>query len=112
MVVSIFLSCFLWWFVESKPTFTQPLKDQTVPEDESVTLECELSKPDQKVTWQKDGKEVKPDRKRGITQKSDGRRHSLTIPKALMDDAAQYTARCGDQESKAKLEVQGIIPFL
>ncbi len=105
MVVSLILC--LWWFVESKPTFTEPLKDLTVPEEESVTLECELSKPDQKVKWLKDGKEVKPERKKGITTKTDGRRHSLTIPKASLEDAAEYTVKCGDQETKAKVDVQG-----
>ena len=58
--------------LESKPSFTTPLKDVTIPEEQSVTLECELSKPDQKVKWFKDGKEIKPDRKRGITSKTDG----------------------------------------
>ena len=107
VVLSVFLSCFLWWFAESKPTFTEPLKDLTVPEEESVTLECELSKPDQKVKWLKDGKEIKPDRKKGITTKSEGRRHSLTIPRCVSDDSAEYTAKCGDQETKAQLTVEG-----
>ncbi len=97
----------MWWFAESKPIFTEPLKDLAVPEEESVTLECELSKPDQKVKWLKDGKEVKPDRKKGITTKTDGRRHSPTIPKASLEDAAEYTVKCGEQESKSKVDVQG-----
>ena len=84
-----------------------PLKDITVPEEESVTLECELSKPDQKVKWFKDGKEIKPDRKRNIVPKVEGSKYSLTIPKSLIDDTAQYSAKCGDEETKGKLVVEG-----
>ena len=96
-----------------KASFTTPLKDITVPEEESVTLECELSKPDQKVKWFKDGKEIKPDRKRGIVPKVEGTKHSLTIPKTLKDDTAEYSVKCGDEETKGKLTVEGkhVIPI-
>ncbi len=67
-----------------------------------------MSKPGQKVKWLKDGKEVKPARKKGITTKTDGRRHSLTIPRPVSDDSAEYTAKCGEEETKAKLTVEGI----
>ena len=93
--------------LETKPSFTIPLKDITVPDEQSVTLECELSKPDQKVKWLKDGKEIKPDKKRGILSKTDGRRHSLIIPKTETDDTAQYSVKCGEEETKAKLTVEG-----
>ena len=93
--------------LETKPTFTTPLKDVTIPEDQSVTLECELSKPDQKVKWFKDGKEIKADRKRNIVPKVDGSKHSLTIPKSLIDDTAEYSVKCGDEETKGKIRVEG-----
>ena len=86
------------------------MQDLTVPEEKSITLECELSKPDKKDKWLKDGKEIKSDRKKGITTKTDGRRHSLTIPRPVSDDSAEYTAKCGDQETKAKLTVEGTNP--
>ena len=94
--------------LETKATFTVPLKDVTVPEEESVTLECELSKPDQKVKWFKNGKEIKPDRKRGISPKVEGTKHTLTIPKTLKDDTAEYTVKIGDEETKGKLTVEGM----
>ena len=93
--------------LETKPSFTAPLKDVTVSEEESVTRECELSKTDQKVKWFKDGKEIKPDRKRGILSKTEGRKQSLIIPKTEMDDAAQYSVKCGQEETKGKLSVKG-----
>ena len=94
--------------LETKATFTVPLKDVTVPEEESVTLECELSKPDQKVKWLKNGKEIKPDRKRGVLPKVEGTKHTLTIPKTLKDDTAEYTVKIGDEETKGKLTVEGM----
>ena len=72
-----------------------------------MTLECELSKPDQPVKWFKNGKEIKPDKKRGIIPKVDGTKYTLTIPKTLKDDTAEYSVKCGDQETKGKLTVGG-----
>ena len=92
--------------LETKPTFTAPLKDITITEEQSVTLECELSKPDQKVKWLKDGKEIKPDRKRNIIPKVEGTKHSLTIPKSMFDDTGVFSVTCGDQETKGKLTVE------
>ena len=84
-----------------------PLKDVTVPEDESVTLECELSKPDQPVKWFKNGKEIKPDKKKRIVLKVEGKKHSLHIPKCLIDDTAEYSVNFNDQETRAKINVEG-----
>ena len=72
-----------------------------------MTLECELSKPDQPVKWFKNGKEIKPDKKREIIPKVDGTKYTLTIPKTLKDDTAEYSVKCGDQETKGKLTVEG-----
>ena len=99
--------CKIVLLLETKPTFTVPLKDVTVPEEESVILECELSKPDQKVKWLKNGKEIKPDKKRGISPKVEGTKHTLTLPKTLKDDTAEYTVKIGDEETKGKLTVEG-----
>ena len=94
-------------FLESRPTFTALLKDLTVPEKASVTLECELSKSDQKVKWLKEDQEIKPDRTRGVVVKVDGRRHSLTIPQAGAVDSAEYTVKCGEEQTKGRLSVEG-----
>ena len=82
-----------------------PLKDTTVDEGDSVTLECETSKPGQKVKWLKNGKEIKSDKKRKIT--SDKASHKLTIPKCDTDDAAEYTVQIGDVSTTGKLAVNG-----
>ena len=59
---------------EAPITFTSPLQDTKVPEKDSILLECEVSKDNVKPKWLKDGKEIKPDRKKGITTKTEGRR--------------------------------------
>ncbi len=83
-----------------------------MPEEQGVTLECELSKPDQKVKWFKNGKEIKPDRKRGIVPKVEGTKHTLTIPKSLSEDTAEYAVKLGDKETKGNLTVEGRrVPF-
>ncbi len=83
-----------------------------MPEEKNVTMLCELSKPNQKVQWLKNGKEVKPDKKRGIVLKVDGTKHILTIPKALLEDTAEYTVKFKDQTTKGKLTVEGRFKLL
>lgn len=70
---------------------------------EEVTMSCEVSKPDQKVQWLKDGKPIRPDRKTKMT--SDGKVHRLSITKSDFDDAADYTAKVGDETTTGKLKM-------
>ena len=48
-------------FTEEPVVFTVPLKDMTVTEQDEVTMECSINKPDREVTWFKDGQEVSVD---------------------------------------------------
>ena len=86
-------------------TFTMPLKETTVTEEEAVTMECQLSKPDRKVTWYKDGKEITPDDRVEITV--EGTFHRLTIKKSYVEDEAEYTVKIKDQSTTAMLWVEG-----
>ncbi len=97
-----------YFFAEVSVVFAVPLKDMTVPTDQLVVLECELSKPNQKVKWFKNGKEIKPDRKRGIEPKVDGKRHILKIPTAVTEDTAEYTVKFKEIQTKGKLTVKGL----
>ena len=81
------------------------MKDKKVKEEETVTFECELSKPAEEVTWLRNGEPLTPDDRVKVT--SDGKKHTLTIDKAIMDDATKYTIQIGDVESSAKLKVAG-----
>ena len=90
---------------ESPVKITKPLKDKKVKEQETVTFECELSRPGKEVTWLCNGKPVTLDERVKVT--CDGKKHSLTFAKAVMDDDAKYTIKIGDIESTAKLTVEG-----
>ena len=90
---------------EAPIKITKPLKDKKVKEQETATFECELSRPVEEVTWLCNGKPVALDDRVKVT--SDGKKHSLTFTKAVMDDAAKYTIKIGDVESSAKLTVEG-----
>ncbi|KAK7507540.1 hypothetical protein BaRGS_00001475, partial [Batillaria attramentaria] len=77
-----------------------------VTEGQPFTLECEVSKPNLKARWLKDGKEISPsDHCRLIV---DGPVHRLEIPQASLDDEADYTIEVRDKSSKAMVLVEEI----
>ena len=85
-----------------------PLKDQTAFEEETVTLTCKLSRPDQEVKWFKKGyaMAIQPSRKYNMV--SEGTTYSLTINKADKKDMTEYTCKCGlFINTKAKVTVKG-----
>ena len=55
----------------------------------------------------KNGEYIKENKQYHII--SEGNEHSMTISKVKPEDAAEYTVKCGDQESKATLHVKGTI---
>ena len=85
--------------------FTVPTKPQTITEKQSVTLECEVSKPNKKVTWLKAGKEIKPSKDVEIT--AEGTIHRLTLKSAKKEDAVEFTAKLPSDKTSAKLTFQG-----
>ena len=90
---------------EASAEFTVHLEDQETEEEESATFTCELSKPGKPVTWMKDDHVLENDEKYQIT--NDGNKYSMTIQKTELEDTAEYTVKCGDQESKVSLYVKG-----
>ena len=90
---------------EAPVTFASPLKDTSVPESETATFTCEISKPDKKVTWYKNGKEIVPDEHFEV--KVEGTVHTLKVKDTALDDTADYTVKLGEETSKAKLTVLG-----
>ncbi len=90
---------------EAPVTFTAPLKDTSVTETKTATLTCEISKPDKKVVWCKNGKEIVPDDHFEV--KVEGNVHTLKVKDAKLEDAAEYTAKLGDDLCTAKLVVEG-----
>ena len=104
-------------FAHSKPniaffaaiplSFTIPLEDVTVEQDEKVTLQCELSKPNQKVTWLKNGKALSFKEKNRLKITADGAKHTLVIPKADLDDTAEFTCSLNGVKTQGKVTVKG-----
>ena len=80
------------------------MKDTKTFEEFTVTLECEVSEPNRSVIWFKDGEEIKDDKRRKST--SDGSVHTLTIRKTEGQDAGEYTAKIGEEVTKANLVVE------
>ena len=85
-----------------------PLKDQTVYEEETKTLTCKLSRPDQEVKWFKKGyaMAIQPSMKYNMA--SEGTMYSLIINNADKKDTTEYTCKCGlFINTKAKVTVKG-----
>jgi len=84
-----------------------PLDDQELPEKEMAIFECQVSKKNIPVKWLKDGVEVVlDDRVQAIT---DGFVQQLVIDDCRLDDMGKYTCVMGEQETAAKLVVEGKI---
>lgn len=92
-------------FPETPVVIIVPLKETEVLEGDSVTLTCEVNIPDLPVRWFKDNVEIFPMEER--QQKTEGTIHTLTIPKATLEDEAEYTVWIGGKKSKALLLVEG-----
>lgn len=86
--------------------FTKPLTDQTVKEKETLTLTCELNKPDLPVKWLKNGKEFKPTDR--IQFSVDQYLHQLVITEVTLEDAAKYRCVCKDVSTTCTIKVEGI----
>ncbi len=88
--------------------FVVHLKETTVTENNTVTLECQISKPGHRVIWFKDGKEIKrTDRREIQIDKKDKTWHRLIITKSQLDDEAEYSAKVANDVTKATLWVEG-----
>lgn len=102
--------CFMCMFVLSLPeiplTITVPLRDTVTMVAEEASMSCEVSKPNQKVQWLKNGKPIKPDKNTKV--EVDGKVHKLTIPKSDLGDQAEYTVKLGDEVTTGKLSVSGV----
>ena len=102
------------FFLAAPLTFTTPLKDVTVLVEESVKLMCELNKPDQTVTWLKDGEPLTAAQKKNYRISVDkykeggGNRFKLIIPKSELEDNGHFSCSVGDVKTECKVTVKGI----
>uniref|UniRef100_A0A3Q3JQP7 Ig-like domain-containing protein n=1 Tax=Monopterus albus TaxID=43700 RepID=A0A3Q3JQP7_MONAL len=87
---------FLCVYAQSEPPveFTKPLEDQTVEEEATATLECEVSRENAEVRWFRDGQEIRKTKKYEMI--IDGRKRALLIHDCTMDDSRTYTCDTKD----------------
>ena len=74
-------------------------------EDEEAIILCEVSDEVTDVKWFRDGKEIEEGEKYAF--KRDGRRRSLVIKEAALDDKAKYECFLPEDKVSTKLFVKG-----
>lgn len=83
--------------------FTKPLEDQTVEEEATAILECEVSRENAKVKWFKNGTEILKSKKYEIV--ADGRVRKLIIHGCTPEDIKTYTCDAKDFKTSCNLNV-------
>lgn len=84
--------------------FTKPLEDQTVEEEATATLECEVSRDNAEVVWLRDGQEIRKTKKYEMV--IDGCKRALVIRDCLLDDSRTYTCAAKDFKTSCFLSVE------
>ncbi|XP_068178937.1 myosin-binding protein C, cardiac-type [Antennarius striatus] len=83
--------------------FTKKPKTQEAVEGSVVVFEAETEKPDAKVKWQCNAKDLASDDRHIIT--ADGNKHSLTVKAVTKEDANVYAVIAGGSKVKFDLKV-------
>lgn len=84
--------------------FTKPLEDQTVEEESTATLECEISRDNAEVQWFRDGQDIRKTKKYEVV--ADGRKRILLIHECTTDDSRTYTCDAKDFKTSCFLNVE------
>ena len=83
----------------------KPLKDQEIEEEQSFKFTCEVSKPNVKSRWHKDGKPIT--QKDGYIIETINTVHTLSLDNAMEEDGGKYSIKVEDKQSEATLTVKG-----
>ncbi|KAL7396811.1 hypothetical protein ABVT39_012149 [Epinephelus coioides] len=87
-------------------TFKTKLRNQQVEEENSVTLNCELSKPGLPVEWRKGQELLKSNFKYQIKNRNSSM--ELTIKNAQLEDSGLYSCIYGDTKTTANITITPI----
>ena len=94
------------FITESPLEFRTPLRDRLeCLEGDTITLACELNKPNKPAMWLRDGEQITV--ADGYEIIVDGNVHKLVIRRASFDDEAEYTIMVGNNESSTMVFVEG-----
>ncbi|TDH08594.1 hypothetical protein EPR50_G00099190 [Perca flavescens] len=85
------------------PSFKMPLVNQEVTEGNSVALRCELNKPAPSVEWRKGGELLKNGDKYQMRKKD--LQVEMKIADLILEDTGDYTCKCGEQSTQARVIV-------
>lgn len=88
--------------------FTKPLQDIVATEESTLTLTVELSKPDQKLKWMRNGRVLPNNEDRfvgRVTTVSNGCTHSLTLKNVNLKDFGEFSAHVEEISSKCSVTV-------
>lgn len=88
----------------SVSAFAKKPKTQTAELGASAAFEAETEKPDAKVRWQRDGKDLAASDKYEI--KAEGGKHSLTIKDVTAEDAVGYCVIAAASKVKFELKIK------
>lgn len=88
-----------------KTEIVKGLKQMKVHEQETVTMEVELSQPAVGAFWTKDGQKLRASPK--ILMTALGNKHSLTMSQLKMEDSGMISFQAEDIHTSAKLIITG-----
>ncbi|XP_046522205.1 obscurin isoform X1 [Equus quagga] len=93
--------------VKAKPVvFLKALDDVSAEERGTLTLQCEVSDPQARVVWLKDGVELGPSDKYDFLHTAGTR--GLVVHDLSRDDAGLYTCDLGTDETRARVNVHDL----
>lgn len=96
------------FFVKPALKFTKNLADTEGVEEDSIDLVVEVTKPDLKAKWQRNGRPINPNEERfagRYTIISNGTTHTLSIKNLSLKDAGEFAVAIDDLSDKCNLKV-------
>ncbi|XP_024909236.1 obscurin, partial [Cynoglossus semilaevis] len=94
---------------EIPPFFKKELQNVQTEEGGSVSLSCEVSKPDLSVQWKKNGVPLRASRRHKIGQ--DGCLLELYFEEVKPEDSGTYMCQAGGTQTSASVSVKELTPF-
>lgn len=96
-------------FVKPALKFVKSLQDTEGVEEATVELQVEMTKPDQRCKWVRNGRTINPNEERWAGRYlilSDGCKHTLTIKNLSLKDAGEFVVHVDELSSKCQFTVR------